>query len=533
MPEPFLSSMFAKALEGYGRRLARLASGNTRLNGGLIGLEKESLRVATDGTLSQRPHPEVLGSPLTHPWLTTDYSEALLEFITPPRTEGTEALAFLEELQTYVYSRLDEELLWATSMPCVVAGDNGIPIARYGTSNAGLMKHVYRVGLGYRYGKVMQVIAGTHFNYSLPDGLWPALQAIEGANDGRDFADRTYMGMMRNLQRFGWLVPYLFGASPAVCKSFFGGRPTDMPVFDEGTYFEPYATSLRMGDIGYQNQKEESVGIKACYDDLESYVRSLTRAIETPAALWEAIGVKVDGQWRQLNANVLQIENEYYSTIRPKQILDGLEKPTLALKRRGIRYVELRSPDVNAFHPLGIDETQVRFLETLMLFCTLMDSPRIGAGEAREIDLNLQRTAHQGRKPGLHLVREQREVALRQWAAEILEAMSDLTGVLDAGKAQGTYRAALAAQQEKVDDPALTPSARMLSEMRENGESFHQFAWRKSQEHRELFLSRVPDTEFSTQMDEEGQASHARQQALEKEHGQPFDAFLENYFAQH
>ena len=527
---------FELSLDGLERRLAAIekAGGSRRLAGGLIGLEKESLRVAADGTLSQRTHPSALGSPLTHPWITTDFAEPLLELITPPFTDGEHAIAFMAEVQTYVSSHLDDEILWATSMPCVVAGETNIPIARYGSSHAGLMKHTYRVGLGHRYGKVMQVIAGVHFNYSVPEGLWAVLQEIAADNgERRDFTDSAYMGMMRNLQRWGWLVPYLFGAAPAVCKSFFGGRIPDMPEFDEGTYYEPFATSLRMGDIGYQNAREESVGIKACYDSLDSYIRSLTKAIETPAAQWEAIGVKVDGQWRQLNANVLQIENEYYSTIRPKQLLEGLEKPTLALKRRGIRYVELRSPDVNAFHPLGLDGSQLRFLEALMLSCLLADSPLIGHDEAREIDFNLQRTAHQGRKPGLHLVRGQREVPLRGWAMDVLEAMQPLCSLLDRNRGGAAYTDALSEQQEKVADPSLTPSARMLAEMRANDESFHAFAWRMSRQHQAYFRARRLADDVVARFDEAVQISRDEQEHLEKTSTGCFDDFLAAYFGQH
>jgi glutamate--cysteine ligase len=530
------SDSFEFSLLGFERRLAAIeqAGGSRRLAGGMIGLEKESLRVAADGTLSQRRHPAALGSPLVHPWITTDFSEALLEFITPPFTDGEHAVEFMADLQAYVYAHLDDEILWATSMPCVVAGETNIPIASYGGSHAGFMKHVYRVGLGHRYGKVMQVIAGVHFNYSVQEGLWPLLQDIAGdAGERRDFADTGYMGMMRNLQRWGWLVPYLFGASPAVCKSFFGGKATSMPEFDEGTYYEPFATSLRMGDIGYQNEKEESVGIKACYDSLESYIRSLTKAIETPASQWQAIGVKVDGEWRQLNANILQIENEYYSSIRPKQLLEGLEKPTLALKKRGIRYVELRSPDVNAFHPLGLDSGQLRFLEALMLFCLLADSPLIEHDEAREIDFNLQRTAHQGRKPGLQLVREQREVPLRRWAEDVLKAMQPLCSLLDGVRGGTAYAEALGEQRVKVDDPSMTPSALMLAEMRANGESFHAYAWRMSRQHRAYFSGRRLTAGSVARLDETAQVSDDEQEQLEKSSNGSFDDFLAAYFDQH
>ncbi|MDX1346279.1 MAG: glutamate--cysteine ligase, partial [Sedimenticolaceae bacterium] len=327
----------------------RSNDGDVFLRQHLIGLEKESLRVAIDGTLSQRPHPRALGSALTHPSITTDYSEAMLELITPPMSTAGEALSMLCDIHKFVYDNIGDEILWSTSMPCVLAGETNIPIALYGSSHAGRMKHIYRVGLGHRYGKVMQVISGVHFNYSVDPHFWPLHAEMQGwTGDLQPLINDAYMGMVRNLQRYGWVIPYLFGASPAVCKSFFGDKTVTMLEFDKGTFYEPYATSLRMSDIGYQNQKEESVGIKANYDSLQSYIDSLRCAIETPAPLWEMIGLKeADGAWRQLNTNILQIENEYYSTVRPKQVLQGMEKPVSALQSRGIRYIELRSLDVN------------------------------------------------------------------------------------------------------------------------------------------------------------------------------------------
>jgi glutamate--cysteine ligase len=363
---------------------------------GRVGLEKESLRVARSGGIATTPHPAALGSALTHPWITTDYSEALLEFVTPPFEEFSEALRCLRGLHRYVHERLGEEILWATSMPCILAGEKSIPIARYGSSNLGRMKHVYRVGLGYRYGRVMQVIAGVHFNFSLHEAFWPMYRDLLGGEELRAFRDAHYMGMVRNLQRYGWLIPYLFGASPAVCKSFFTDKEPDLLVFDDTTYYEPFATSLRMGDIGYQNRKEEGMGVKACYDSLHDYVHSLACATMTPCPVWERIGVKVEGEYRQLNANQLQIENEYYSSVRPKEIPQGMETPSRALLERGIRYVELRSLDVNAYHPLGIDEDQVRFLHLFMLYCLLRNSSLIDAEERREIDRNLLWVAHRG-----------------------------------------------------------------------------------------------------------------------------------------
>ncbi len=517
------------------KRVARFAAAHLAplLKGSMVGLEKESLRVNNEGKIAQTPHPERLGSALTHPYITTDYSEALLEFITPPFHEMGEALGFLRDLQQFVYNRLDNELLWATSMPCVVAGDSSIPIAYYGESNVGKMKSVYRYGLGHRYGRAMQVIAGVHFNYSYSDAFWQGLQQLEGDDRPlQDFISERYFGLLRNLLRVGWLIPYLFGASPAVCKSFLQGKETTLQPLDDYTYYEPYATSLRMGDIGYQNNKENETGIKANYSSLQEYVDSLTYAINTPCPVYEKIGVKMDGKYHQLNANILQIENEYYSTVRPKQLLQGNEKPSLALKRRGVRYIELRSLDVNAFDPLGINESQLYFLEALMLYCLFADSPPISAIERVEIDQNEMNVAHRGREPGLNLMRCGTAVSLKQWASEICQAMEPVCELLDSNTTRRPYSQALARQRRAVDNPDLTPSARMLAEMRSGNESFFELARRKSLEYQWYFAELPIAPEQEEMLDEMAERSMRKQAEIEGADTLSFDEYLQAYFMQ-
>ncbi len=498
-----------------------------------IGVEKESLRVNTQGSIAQTRHPEKLGSALTHPYITTDFSEALTEFITPPLHGIRDVLDFLRDTQQYVYQCLDNEFLWATSMPCVVDGETSIPIARYGKSNSGMMKHVYRKGLGYRHGCTMQVIAGVHYNYSFPPEFWPIYAELEGNRMPiHDFISESYMGLIRNLQRFGWLIPYLFGASPAICKSFLGGRETGLQSFNENTYYEPWATSLRMGDIGYQNNHENETGIKANYDNLQSYIDSLKCAISTLCPEYEKIGVYVDGEYRQLNANILQIENEYYSTIRPKQIVNGNEMPTLALKRRGIAYVELRSLDVNAFDPLGINERQMHFLEIFLLFCLLHESPVISDSERHAIDENELKTAHYGRDPELKLTRDNEPVLLSTWAGELLSEMQGVCELLDQSTEGSPYCDALAAQHKKVENPDLTPSARMLQEMRDRGEGFYHFAKRMSEIHQHFFTN-LPMTEDKQRFFSElAGKSIEDQKAREATDVLDFDAYLKQYFSQ-
>jgi glutamate--cysteine ligase len=515
-------------------RLARIGQGAgvATLAGNRLGLEKEGLRVSLEGTIATTSHPRGLGSALTHPYITTDFSEALLELITPPTGEVTETLAWLADLHGFVHRHLGPEILWATSMPCQLAGSGSIPLAVYGSSNAARMKTAYRRGLGNRYGRLMQAIAGVHFNFSFGQEFWTLYQDIEGnTEDPQRFRSESYMAMIRNLQRFGWLVPYLFGASPAVCRGFVQGRDTDLIPFDADTLYAPYATSLRMGDIGYQNRQTEGTGMKASYDSLDSYIRSLTWAIETPCPYYEAIEVKVGDRYEQLNANVLQIENEYYSSVRPKQITQWLEKPTLALRRRGVRYCELRSLDVNLFDPLGVAEEQLHFLEVLMLFCLLWESPRINARERQAIDRNQVLAAHRGREPGLLLERDGTEVELRSWAGELLAAMEPVAGLLD-GLRRGACGASLGMQQAKAAKPELTPSARMLAEMSAAGEGFQDFARRLSEAHGSHWRAHTLDPGREAELLRLVDESKRRQAEIEADDDLDFDSFLSRYFSQ-
>lgn len=499
----------------------------------LIGLEKETLRVSDKGSLAQTSHPQALGSALTHPHITTDYSEALLEIVTPPFQDIPSVLAFLNDTQNYIYKQLDDELLWATSMPCVVAGATSIPLAKYGSSNSGIMKTVYRRGLGHRYGRVMQVIAGVHFNFSFSKEFWPIyfeLNKTKNNDNQEDLISDSYFSLLRNLQRYGWLIPYLFGASPAVCKSFLEGKNTSLLAFDDNTYYEPFATSLRMGDIGYQNNKESEVGVVADYNSLSRYTKSLQHAVETPCPEYQDIGLEKDGEYQQLSENILQIENEYYSTVRPKQITETNEMPTEALNQRGVQYVELRSLDVNASHPLGINEEQLYFLEVFMLFCLTHESPDIDADEQKEIDENEMLTAHQGRDPKLKLKRNGEAISIKEWGGELITVMQGFAELLDDVHSSKYYSESLQKQKQSIDDPECTPSAKMLSEMRENGEGFYQHAMRMSKQHHETFLNEKLSDEKTQYYQGLTASSLQQQKQIEENDVLPFATFLERYF---
>jgi len=498
-----------------------------------VGLEKEGLRVDQNGKIAQTPHPAAYGSPLTNPYITTDYSEALLELITPPCDTSAEAADFMTELHQFVCSELEDELVWNASMPCVVSGESSIPLAQYGSSNAAQMKTAYRRGLGHRYGRIMQVIAGIHFNYSFSEEFWQLFQQLEGDEQPQqDFMSERYFGLLRNLQRIGWVVPYLFGASPAICSTFLDGKPSNLDQFDEFTLFGPWATSLRMGDIGYQNNKENEIGVKACYDNLEEYINTLGYAVKTTYPGYEKMGVKVDGVYQQLNASILQIENEYYSTVRPKQIPLAGEAPIIALKNRGVAYAELRSIDINPFSPIGIELEQLHFLELLMTYCLLTDSPSMLPWERVEIDKNEMSVAHQGRKPGLKLQRHGSEIALRCWGEEIIEQMTPIAELFDQSEEGTPYQNAMERQYAALIDPEKTPSARVLREMSREGEAYFHFAKRRSEGYQQKMCEEENPPQRQQIFKAAVAASNQQREEIERSDSLSFDDYLTDYFSQ-
>lgn len=503
------------------------------LQGGMKGLEKESLRVTPLGQISQTPHPAGLGSALKHPYVTTDYSEALIELITPPFTDAAETLAYLDNIHRFVHQHIGDEALWAASMPCAINGEESIPIAQYGSSNVGKMRHIYRRGLAWRYGRAMQSIAGIHFNYSVNESLWPVLQELLGGRETpKEFIAAQYFGMIRNIQRHGWLVLYLFGASPAFSQSFFTSRAPHADAFehfDATTLYQPYATSLRMSDIGYRNDSQS--GLDICFNRLDDYCASLIKAINTPHPPYERIGVKVDGEYRQLSANILQISNEYYSPIRPKQISRSCDSPTMALRRYGVRYVELRSLDLSPEHPDGLSLPQMRLLEVFLLCCLLKDSPPMDAAESAEIGANTLAVAHSGRLPGLQLRRGGQALGLREWGLELAEAMRAVAEVLDRGQSSPVYLASLNPLLAALEEPDSTPSARVLAEMREHHESFQDFALRKSLQHAGQFRARPLEAAQAETFRREAADSLVAQQQTEASDSLSFEEYLARYFA--
>ncbi|WP_347136827.1 glutamate--cysteine ligase [Parahaliea mediterranea] len=499
------------------------------------GIEKESLRITPEGRLAQTPHPRALGSALTHPSITTDYSEALLEFITPVDTSVEHTLQTLEDVHRYVYSQLGDELLWSASMPCVVAGDNSIPVARYGSSNVARMKTIYRYGLGHRYGRAMQAIAGIHYNFSMPQAYWEQDWRAAGQPGAlKDWITERYLGLIRNFHRYSWLLIYLYGASPAVCSSFLRDRDSHgLEAFDpEGrTLYQPYGTALRMGDLGYNSSAQR--GLRVCYNSLDNYVDTLRSAIMQPHADYGRIPTGLNGDYQQLNDSLLQIENEFYSTIRPKRVAYSGETPLHALRRGGIEYIEVRCIDVSPFTPVGIDAAQVRFLDAFLLYCLLGDSPPCDDDEQSRLQANLTAVVNRGREPGLCLRTAQGERPLKELARELLAGIDQVAALLDTAHEPGEHRETVAAQRRKIDDPDLTPSARLLREMRERDLPYFRLALDYSQQWARHFRAEPLPATTAARFARETEESLAAQRDIEASDTISFEQYLEQFYAQY
>ena len=494
------------------------------------GFERECLRVDRTGQLARTPHPPSMGSKLTHPWITTDYAEALLEFITPPSTDPAYPLAFLKDIHHFSAQQLGGEFLWAGSMPCRIGTDADIAIANYGSSNAARFKQVYREGLGLRYGRAMQTIAGAHYNWSLPDAFWPVLHdTCNSQEDLQDFISRRYFGLIRNFLRFGWLIPYLFGASPALCQTFLQGHPSDLTELAPGTLHGAFATSLRMSDLGYQNHAQDKLAIS--FNSLADYTQGLEAAIRTHDPYYAQMGVRDGDSWKQLSDCLLQTESEFYAPMRPKRIGLHGERPALALQRYGVQYIEMRLFDLNPFIDIGIAPEQSLFADALLLMCLFHDSPPITSREQGENDENKRRVVTRGRQPDLQLLVHNREQPLRTLANELFDEMAPFAAMLDAAYGGQQYNVALLNLRQRIDQPELTPSAQVIEAVKKHGGYFN-FAFELSKVHTQNLQSVPLPTDVEERLKQAAQTSLAKQAQLDALPQAAFEDYVAAYFAQ-
>ena len=258
-----------------------------------------------------------------------------------------------------------------------------------------------------------------------------------------------------------------------MCSSFIQD-PEKAKAFIEqtnGNCYLPYATSLRLSDIGYTNNAQKQLGIT--FNHLDTYVEGLKRATKTKSPEFSKLGIKVDGHYRQLNDNVLQIENEFYAPIRPKRVPRSGESPSDALLRGGIEYIEVRALDVNPFSPIGITEEQIRFIDLFLIWCALAPAPEMSSGELECAKLNWNRVIMEGRKPGLEIgigCDSYRE-PLAKVGHDLFKDLLRVADVLDHQDDKQQYRKVCERLDIMFDQPELTLSARTLEAISDLGTS--------------------------------------------------------------
>ena len=490
-----------------------------RLRGQKRGLEKESLRAMPDGKLALTPHPAALGSALTHPHITTDYSESQLELITGVHPHVDACLAELTEVHQFTARALHkpgqtsgDEMMWASSMPCGLPTDETIPLGRYGSSNVGRAKSVYRMGLGHRYGRRMQTISGIHYNWSMP--------GVD--NDG-------YFALIRNFRRHAFLLLTLFGASPAVCSTFVAGRAHALQPLGQSTLYMPHGTSLRMGRLGYQSDAQSTLDVS--YNGLEGYAASLHDALTRPWPAYETLGIQnPGGDYNQLATTLLQIENEFYGTIRPKRVIQPGERPLHALRERGVEYVEVRLLDLNPFEPIGISADTLRFLDVFLMHCLLSESPPDTPDEIHELASNQHLTAARGREPGLMLSRQGQPIGLVQWGSEIIDALIPVAQALDGAHGGNAHTDAVLRAQAALLAPDSLPSARVLAAMHaDHGDSYVAFVRAQSLRIHQGLLALPWSAQQEQRYTAMAEASLAAQRAIEAADSLPFEAYRQEY----
>ena len=495
------------------------------------GIEKEGLRVqAPSAKVSKRAHHKDLGHKLTHPYITTDYSEHLLEFITPVFNKDKNLQEFIKQVHKFSYLNMDpDEVIWSSSMPAILPeNESDIPLAYYGESFPGKLKTLYRSGLGYRYGRSMQTIAGMHFNFSFSKSfIIEMFKQLNTHEDLREFQDAMYFKLIRNFKRTSFILPLLFGASPVVDKSFLKDKDHDLEELGKDTYGLKYATSLRMGGLGYTSSAQENIQI--CYNKLPTYIKALEEARLSSYPPYEKIGLKKDGEFIQLNTNLLQIDNEFYSTIRPKHVALSGESALHALYRGGVEYIEVRLMDLNPYTIGGINEEGIRFLQHYLTYCLCADSPELSFDECKITEENFKEVVRNGRNPNCEINYKGSMQSLNEVSLEILDEMEELLACCSDLK--NYFVSGINKQREKLSNYELLPSEKVLSHINENY-SFVDHILETSIKLKEEVLKEPKKEEVFSELEVLKTKSFREEEVVFRKQSGDFETYLDNYFKQ-
>tara|TARA_Y100000590_G_scaffold229380_1_gene258766 strand:- start:53075 stop:54619 length:1545 start_codon:yes stop_codon:yes gene_type:complete len=503
--------------------LLSFLNNNQPIQQGHIGIEKESLRIHKS-KVSTTPHDQFLGNSLCNSYITTDFSEAQIELITPPFNNGKHTISFLDDLHHYATNKIGDEYFWPLSMPIKTSSDSEIPIATYGRSNLGVFKEVYRKGLSHRYGHAMQIISGIHFNYSFPELIQSIFSLGTDQTLNKELTSAVYFRTIRNLHRMNWLILYLFGCSPVISKNLLNSSYNFIPL-SKDYYFLPYATSLRMSDLGYQNNSQSSLFVSL--NTLEEYTADLQAATAEPSKLFHKIFSNDVGSYPQISSNLLQIEDEHYGIARPKSMVDSNDRQTSKLLLSGVNYIEYRSMDINPFSRVGVEFNDLIFLEAFIIYCALQSSPPMSSSEFSNVSKNDLIVATRGREPKIKLKKGGKLIDLKSWAYKIFDEITPIIELM------GYQSFNIENYRSRLTDPELTLSASLLRKLREEKIDYYDLGQQIGMNNKNHYMNKGKDSNPNwALLKQEEEESSNRNKLLESSSLDTFEQYVENYFSE-
>lgn len=404
---------------------------------GDFGLEREGLRVTAAGKLAMTPHPAIFGNKLKNPYITTDFSESQVEVVTPAYDTVPKTYAVLEGLCDIVNNEIGDEYFWPQSMPCDIPEDGDIPIAVYEGEKDAEAAMAYRKGLIERYGGKKQLISGIHFNFSFTERFIDKLHAAVAPEKPRkDFKDGVYLKLVRNYLRYRWLVVYLLGCSSALHKSYIPECVSQMEPVGDDSYVLKTGPSFRNSICGYKNK----IALFPSYRTVREYTADVQNFVDK---------------------GLISAPKELYTQIRMKA--KGVDNILESLEEDGIKYLEIRTVDLNVFDKCGIAEKDLVFLHQFMLYL-LVEEESDDADWQKEGLENEEKVAFFGLDPNLMICQNGKEVSMTRWALEILEKMQKMDIELELGNG-----GVLKVMTDRVIHPEHTYAYRMAEIVEKEG----------------------------------------------------------------
>lgn len=361
-----------------------------------FGLEKENLRVDSEGKLALTKHPEIFKE--DNPYIKRDFSESQVEMVTPACKSVDEVYDFMENLHNIVTTSLKDEYLWPQSNPPIIPKDDEIPVARLHKKE----EVTYREGLVKKYGAKRQLVSGVHYNFSFDEDLLKELYHLLSPNmDFKKFKDEIYFKIGRNLLKYKWLLIYLTGASPVFHKSYKGACKKAVNRIGRDDYYFKGVNSLRNSECGYKNLEDFYVS----YNNVNEYVNDIRNLI---------------------NDKCIQGPREYYSPIRfkTKEQGDMLDN----LLNDGVKYIEIRLLDLDPLCPIGVSKDTLNLIFIFVLFTLFTEDFEYTPAFHDEYVLNENRAIENKEFNLINI--DGKEVELRKKGLEVLEKIEALANKL-------------------------------------------------------------------------------------------------------